>query len=68
MRQGSIVIHDRREEDGTLTAELAIGDLKYTLKRWRMGGDKHHILFDVHDVPDPEFEALMDRLVRRVRA
>lgn len=67
MRTGSIVISDTRDADGTLTAELVIGDLKYTLRRWRMGGDKHHILFDVHDIPDPAFEDMMDRLVRRVR-
>ena len=55
-----------RAEDGTLTGEICIGLARWTVTRWRTGADKGHIMFDAEEVADPEFVALMDKLVRKV--
>ena len=55
-----------RHEDQSISGEICIGRARWTITNWRMGGDKMHILFNAEEVADPEFEALMDKLVRKV--
>jgi hypothetical protein len=62
----SIVLHDDRDADGRLHGELVIGTAKWTITAWRKGADATHILFDATDAPDPEFDALMERMARMV--
>jgi hypothetical protein len=62
----SIVLHDDRDADGRLHGELVIGRAKWTITGWRKGADAGHILFDATEAPDPEYDALMERMARMV--
>lgn len=62
----SIILHDERGPDGLLRGQICIGGTRWDFHGWRKGGDANHILFECTDAIDPEFEALMDKLVRKV--
>jgi hypothetical protein len=47
-------------------SELVIGRAKWRITGWRKGADATHILFDATEAPDPEFDALMERMARMV--
>lgn len=62
--QGSIAL--QRDDSGMLGGQVVLGQVAYHIRSWRQGGDKFHILFEVQPVSDPEFEALVTQLGRKV--